>query len=682
MAILDELIIKLGLEEDSGNESVANGFAEKAKGIVSSIADAAKTAGTLILGSVTGFAAFAHFVGTSTAATAQFAKDINSSFEGLQELRYAAEMSGRSVEELDADLKKIGDAQKAPMGAAMGYRMLGVSLKDAQGKARDVSEVMIDLSGRIKGMSSQRTKLIQDQLGFSDDTIKVLQQGPEALRQLAKEGRDLGAILPESAAETAIKYNETITKLKKSFEALSFRIGSTFLPVLKDGVEWLQRLFTSSQRWLGLRIQEFTKGVSDAFSRVKEILIAVWQRISPATDAFSKMAEGLDMVRVFSNAIVTALAIAAAAFAPAIASALAMTAGIVALGLVVDDLINYFEGGESVIGAGLDALKEKFPAIYNALKAVADFIKETFEKVAPAAINLAVGAFDAIVGTVKLVAAGIESLFNLMSSSDVSWISKYVDVFVSLINLAGELLTAVGEVFTAWANGTDVDWSGIGDKLWEALKNVLVKFGELMNALASGIGNAIKNAAGAALDWAAKKIKGLFSFGGEDTPEEKAAAEKKNEDAMNWYSAGVGYVGEDTDAQTAQSPSRPDPFRQPGKQEPQTAQSPAASRKPQWELQKEQRMREAWGKLPTLVEGSAETLGRVQASQPVVQPLPATATQKAGATVTDNSKREQNNTFNITATDPQGAASAVAGNLSGADNFLQQRNPGLQRSTF
>lgn len=293
--------------------------------------------------------------------------------ESINALANAADAMGESVENVDAFGRAIqaigGDANAAreTMGALSGtvtnmlkgldtesgktFGFLGVQLKDAAGNVKGTTDLMLELSDAVRGMSRSDATFHLNKLGIGDPkTIEAMLRGRAELSRLIGAQKENGVVTKEMV-ENARRFNERMGTMRTMVESAAGAFIDKLAPYVEAGVNALQKM-------------------------------VAWVR------------EHEDLVTGFFLAVGTAVAVyflpsmiaAAAATLVAIAPFLAIGAAVVAIGaafaLAYEDLMAFLDGQESFIGK----VFEKYPAIksfvfglVDAFKAVGNAIVSFFQ---------------------------------------------------------------------------------------------------------------------------------------------------------------------------------------------------------------------------------------------------------------------------------------------------------------
>ena len=118
------------------------------------------------------------------------------------------------------------------------FKFLGISAVDMQGNLRSTDSVLFELADKFKAMpdGTKKTALAMDILGKSGkDLIPLLNAGSEGLGEMLAEADSLGIVLSTKTAQSAEAFNDSLERLKTSFQGvLNAIIESGFLDTLTD----------------------------------------------------------------------------------------------------------------------------------------------------------------------------------------------------------------------------------------------------------------------------------------------------------------------------------------------------------------------------------------------------------------------------------------------------------------
>lgn len=172
----------------------------------------------------------------------KMAQKIGIPIEELSRLRYAAQLADVDLEALSKAVKKLSTnmfeaGQNATGPAAEAFAALGVSVRDAEGRALSATEVIGALADRFARMPDgvEKTALAIKIFGRAGaDMIPLLNEGSAGLKELYAEAEKLGLALDEETGKAAERFNDNLTRLGKTKDGIIAKITAGMLPALSN----------------------------------------------------------------------------------------------------------------------------------------------------------------------------------------------------------------------------------------------------------------------------------------------------------------------------------------------------------------------------------------------------------------------------------------------------------------
>lgn len=351
--IVEELVSKLGLEIDSG----ALGTLEKFKSAVTGGLAGMAAAGAAVA------SAFAAIVG-STAKAADEIGDVSDKLgvapKALQELKFAAERAEVSFEGLQTGLKFIA---KNAVEAAQGNEELakafaGVGLRDAAGKIRPANELLTALADKFVTLpdDATRTNMAIKLFGRAGaDLVPLLKKGSAGIAELSAKANELGVVMSDDVISAGGEFDDAMKDVRDSVTGLRNTLGGPFIKLFASGLKSISKFFVQMRP----QIQAFSKAIMDVgerFAGMGKLVLRLAEGVSKALDGsfIGKLLKGVDVLALLEAAIIglgVVFALVAlktviawvAAFAPFILLA-------TLIGLIVDELYNFIEGNDTLLG--------------------------------------------------------------------------------------------------------------------------------------------------------------------------------------------------------------------------------------------------------------------------------------------------------------------------------------------
>lgn len=183
--------------------------------------------------------------------------------EKLQELNYAAGLSGVSFEDLSSVFPKLSKAMAESLDPTSKYgelfKRLGVSAVDAQGNLKDAADFLLELSNVFYEFddSTGEAALAMEIFGKSGaGLLEFLNRGSDDITTLMERARELGLVIDEETAANMAGLNDRLSELKTGVTVLGADIANDLLPEIMT-------LLQQFQDW---------QKEGDAAARISEIL--------------------------------------------------------------------------------------------------------------------------------------------------------------------------------------------------------------------------------------------------------------------------------------------------------------------------------------------------------------------------------------------------------------------------
>ena len=424
---------------------------KQAKNLTEAMGKVAKGAAALFA-LVTGSNALDKLIREAAEANVQLdnlSRNIGMNRNQLQAWGGMAEMAGGSAEGMKGSLAGLsmgitrlttmGDTSRVPF-----FNAFGVALLNADGKARDLDSIMLDLSDRFSKMDRVQAYNLAKSMGLDDGTINTLMLGRAEMEKMLEMQRNL-----YHSGEKEIAVSRELTRsrayLNQQWDALKNMLADALAPHL-------------------LRLVKLVSSFADFLMRNENTMKHVFEGVA--------FVLGVVLIPVLWSAV-TALYAFIAPFALAAAAVAALGAAFV---LLYDDYKTWAEGGKSLFDWG----------------AFTGYIRTS--KVSVDSLN---SAFAYLVTGYKSWAEAGNSAFNwfrLKGFIDENGVSlrSLANGFKSLANdiyqFFAPALSDVGEILTSLMNG---NFNGA----WTAAKRLAMR---PVNFVADQVQNVVERVSGAA----------------------------------------------------------------------------------------------------------------------------------------------------------------------------------------
>jgi hypothetical protein len=328
--IIDALVVKLGLDSSDLSKSTPaatkqlKGLEEqgaKTEGSVKKVGTTSKesasgigelSAGVKTLLVALGAAsvavgAFVESMVGSAAAVDRLSKNINVNAGEITAWGNAAEELGGKASGLQASLSLLSKAQTqisvTGESSLVPYlNFLGVSMADAGGHARKVTDVLADLASAAEGKDRPTMHNIFAEMGITEDTINLLLLGRKELDISLKHQAEYAEKMKQFSGEGS-KLQKSLVDIKQQFTLLGLTLLQQAAPAFEKILSWVQELNPTFERFIGYlsdlggwaqRNADFLKLLAGAFAIVVFPVAALGAAIIGLFDDYQVWKKGGD----------------------------------------------------------------------------------------------------------------------------------------------------------------------------------------------------------------------------------------------------------------------------------------------------------------------------------------------------------------------------------------------------
>lgn len=446
MGALREILAKFGFDVDEKN-------LDRAKEKTDAYADQLKEVAGVLLGErlIAGVKGFVTELQAQGDALNDSADRLNVNVIELQRWQLAAKFAGAGAEDLNTGLKflqkAIGEAASGAGDASATFKKLGVDIKDVDGKLKPANEVLEDT---LIGLSkipepAERSAAAIKLLGRGGGTLlPLIKDGPEGLDQLLGKLEELGGGLGQDALDVIGQAGDQFDEFDFAVTSLKSRLAVSLFPTLNQLIGWFTKIT--------VQFGQAADG-THAFQATLIVLGAIATKV-----AIGMYAKYLPIVALIALAI-----------------------------LLVDDLITFFEGGDSVAGKLLDKIfgeKEGKSIADQMRQDMKDLVKEV-DKADSIGDKIEV-VFSTIGGSIvkffvddvpEFVRRVFADLTGITTDAGAGWENIFDDIFNSILNAATNwVLDLVRGIVDGISNGLRDKWDKVSETFKELAKGLIADF--------------------------------------------------------------------------------------------------------------------------------------------------------------------------------------------------------------
>ena len=165
------------------------------------------------------------------------------SAEAYQELDYALQLSGASVQDLTRAMRNFDEIQggKITDDQASYFKKLGIDAKDAGGNIKSAQQLMEETMYALADYTGEDRGLIMEAF-FGKNSAglnALLNQSSDQIKEMREEAHQLGLIMTDDEVKNAAAYNDAVTRLETSVQGIKEEFASGLLPLLTDAANTL-----------------------------------------------------------------------------------------------------------------------------------------------------------------------------------------------------------------------------------------------------------------------------------------------------------------------------------------------------------------------------------------------------------------------------------------------------------
>ncbi len=412
MATVRELVVKWGFDVNTKPIDDLNKTIKQTSVSVAAVGAAVAAAGATLFG----FAKFTADAGDEALKTSQ---KLGIGVESLQKLGFAAKLANIDSHEFAMSLNFLNrnavEALKGNKDTAAAFKALGVNVRDANGQIKPADMLFKQIAGNFNKLpqGAVRSAVAMQLFGRSGaNLIPLLQKGNAELDDAAAKAERFGIVLTQAQAEAGEKFNDTLTESQAVLAGLRNMIGNELIPVLTEALGEFNEFIVANRDDLASGI----RAVTDAMRSFLSITFKVGKQLVTSLKGILRIFGGFEnVVRVLGvvsaifaggallsaiGAVTTAVIGLAGAFTLANAAALlipiAIGAAVVAVGLIIEDIVAFFQGRESVTGLIVEKIKEAFSQLVEFFVGVKNYIVSIIESIGAVVLSVLNPVINAI----------------------------------------------------------------------------------------------------------------------------------------------------------------------------------------------------------------------------------------------------------------------------------------------
>ena len=472
-AVIGALRVNLGMNSAQFHKGMS-----KAQISMQKFARAAAVAMAGAAAATTG--AFVAIKGAAERADEAFkvAQSLGVPIDELGKLQHAAEMSGASFSDLQTGLRKGSQSIVTAMRgmsseSTKAFDDLGVSVKNADGTAKSITDVLGDVAEQFSKMPDgvKKTNAAMSIFGRSGTAlIPMLNQGREGLKAMGDEAERLGLVFSGKTGAASEIFNDNLARLGKTMTGVWNRILAEVIPTL---AALTNKFVEASQQ--GGTLDNVVRGISGVMKLVANAISLAFDNLHHLYNLFKIFvaAKTIGFIASLAGAFVSlaktirVAGLASALFSKAISGKITLIAGLTYAIMELTGTTETFvakmkEIGDAVANALPENLKKVLADMAGPLNALEGQIGAVDDAVAISMGrylnygNTAANSFAGISPKIKTANDNVADLTNSTESfadkaksafSTVgSSIRGLIDGSKSWLDVLGDILTSIGKM--------------------------------------------------------------------------------------------------------------------------------------------------------------------------------------------------------------------------------------------
>lgn len=397
----------------------------------------------------------------ATAAAAAHANDISArtglSVEAVQELGYAAEQSGTSLDVLSGGMttlsNKVDAANKGSKDAAASLRAVGLSARDIQSGAVTLDSALGSIADRFAAMpdGARKSALAVDLFGQNGTKlIPLLNKGSKGVGDLRAEAQRLGIVMGKDAVEGAAALGDAQAKIGAQLDGIRNQVITALLPMLSEMAEGLSAWLTENREEIVEVLTIVGKGLLYILQGIAAFARGVAVAVRWVIDNWKLVVTVLALALLPLTLIVAGIWAIVKAFPYVLAAGEAVGKGIAAA----------FRAAARAITAAFRAVGGAFEAVWNGIRTAAREIGSFFARVGRGIEGVFFSIVNSVIGAINFVIDKLDWAIrqaNQLPGVDIKQIGKIDEVGVkrTAMALPGKAVTNNFAAINVTSNAAD-----------------------------------------------------------------------------------------------------------------------------------------------------------------------------------------------------------------------------------
>lgn len=407
------------------------------------------------------------------------------SAEKYQQLSYAMERSGASVDDFKKGMVGIrdalADAENGVEGADKKWQALGISLKNADGTMKSTEDVLLESIDALASMENetQRNALAQDIFGKSaSELAPLLNSGSDGIKALMQEAKDYGMVMSDEAVKSSAEFQDSLTRMKGTMSGLKNNMVGGLLPSLKMVTDGFADLIAGNEG----ASESIKKGMTGTIKGITKLIPQFVTLISSIAQAVMESAP--EILRALANGILGAIP----TLMPTVVSLITDL-----VKMIIELLPELIDTGMKIILALIEGLTEALPTLIamipDMINGIVTAIIDNLPLIIDAGIELVLALTDGILEALPRLIEMIPTLVVRLVDTLLQQIPKIIDAGIKLLT---SLVDAMPTIIDAICKALPALITGLINGIMSNLPKIIDAGIRLFSALVQNIPAIVK----------------------------------------------------------------------------------------------------------------------------------------------------------------------------------------------
>lgn len=345
----------------------------------------------------------------STGAIGDLANQTGASRQRIQELGYAAQLTGSSSEALGNALQKmnlaVGKATSGSKELKEMFAGLDIRLKNSNGTLKTTDELFdlfVNRISRIKDPALQAKAAVAIFGKSATELLPLIRSGNKGIAEMAAEARKLGVVLSDEAVGQGEDFGDILDKLSYAVKGAANSFISNLIPALSKLATQLIETIVKYRPQIEAFAASFGDKLPGYIDDVSQGLSRFWAVLKPLGEALAFISQNASAVSIAFDVLAGVL------IATMLPPVISLTTALYGLGaaLLATPIGWFVVGAAAIAGAAL--------LIYKNWDQFASFFTDKFDKVKAAFSNGFVNGLWTAWKEFNLVGLIIDSINSLV----------------------------------------------------------------------------------------------------------------------------------------------------------------------------------------------------------------------------------------------------------------------------